>query len=357
LGVRPVGGRDRAVANPLIVGGGRGIAWPAIARPERKDLRPDVPAHVTPAGTESLARPLATALAGSPLFFEPVPPSARAKPARATAELDAVAELVRAIPRIDALDIPELVDENHEGRPLYRTSDPRVFGRALADRTGREVVVNKVVAHLENPDAISRWATETVGMGIRHVVLVGGTSRYIPYPGPAVVEANRLCRPVLERAGGLVGNITIPQREGEPHRMLSKARAGAAFFTTQIVFDAESTFQMLRQYDLLCRQASLAPVPVLLSFAPLVDELDAEFIRWLGVDIPEDVERAVLEGDGAGAVGRAVERAVSVWESVRRRSRDEELAVPLGVNVEQISARHLGDARTFLAAFAGQLES
>jgi len=261
------------------------------------------------------------------------------------------------VPRIDALDIPELVDENHEGRPYYRTADPREFGRTLGERTGREPVVNKVVAHLESPEAIERWASETVRLGIRHVVLVGGTSRYIPYPGPAVTEANRICRPILERAGGLVGNITIPQREGEPHRMLSKTRAGAAFFTTQIVFDAEGTYQMVRQYDLLCRQASLAPVAVLLSFAPLVDEQDAEFIRWLGVDIPEDSERAILEGEDGGALPRAVERAMEVWESVRDRARSDGLSVPLGVNVEQVSARHLGDARTFLLAFADRFPS
>ena len=299
-----------------------------------------------------MARPLADALRGTPLFFEPVPPSSRAKAARASSDVDAVVELVRAIPRVDALDVPELVDENHEGRPLYRTGDPREYGRALAERTGREVVVNKVVAHLENPEAIERWAEETVRMGIRHVVLVGGTSRYIPYPGPAVTEANRICRPIVERAGGLVGNITIPQRDGEPHRMLSKTRAGAAFFTTQIVFDADAAFEMVRRYDLLCRQASLAPVPVLLSFAPLVDEQDAEFIRWLGADVPEAAERAILEGDDEGAVRRSVDRALAVWESVSRRSRESGLEVGLGVNVEQISVRHLGDARTFLVAFA-----
>ena len=299
-----------------------------------------------------MGRSLAEALRGTPLFFEPVLPSARAKPARAAVEVEAVAETIRAIPRIDALDIPELVDENHEGRPLYRTTDPREFGRLLGERTGREVVVNKVVAHLESPEALERWAAETVRAGIRHVVLVGGTSRYIPYPGPAVTEADRICRPILERAGGLVGNITIPQREGEPYRMLSKSRAGAAFFTTQIVFDADATFRMIREYDLLCRHASLTPVPVLLSFAPLVDEQDAEFIRWLGVDIPEEAERAILEGEDAGALGRAVDRAVDVWESVRRRARAESIDVPLGVNVEQVSVRHLADARTFLAAFA-----
>ena len=299
-----------------------------------------------------MGRPLAEALRATPLFFEPVPPSSRAKPARAATEIEAVVALVEANPRIDALDVPELVDENHEGRPLYRTADPREYARRLAERTGREVVVNKVVAHLENPEAIERWAGETVRMGLRHVVLVGGTSRYIPYPGPAVTEADRICRPIVERAGGLVGNITIPQREGEPHRMLSKTRAGASFFTTQIVFDAESTFAMVREYDLLCRHASLPPVPVLLSFAPLVDDQDAEFIRWLGADVPEPVERAILEGDDGDAVHRSVQRALEVWNSVVDRSRAAGVEVPLGVNVEQISARHLGDARTFLDAFA-----
>lgn len=299
-----------------------------------------------------MGRPLAEALRATPLFFEPVPPSSRAKPARAATEIEAVVALVEANPRIDALDVPELVDENHEGRPLYRTADPREYARRLAERTGREVVVNKVVAHLENPEAIERWAGDTVRMGLRHVVLVGGTSRYIPYPGPAVTEADRICRPIVERAGGLVGNITIPQREGEPHRMLSKTRAGASFFTTQIVFDAESTFAMVREYDLLCRHASLPPVPVLLSFAPLVDDQDAEFIRWLGADVPEPVERAILEGDDGDAVHRSVQRALEVWNSVVDRSRAAGVEVPLGVNVEQISARHLGDARTFLDAFA-----
>ncbi len=299
-----------------------------------------------------MGRALSEALRDKPLFFEPVPPSSRAKATRATAEIDAVVALVRANPRIDALDIPELVDENHEGRPLYRTADPREYGRRLAERTVREVVVNKVVAHLDSPEAIERWASETVRMGLRHVVLVGGTSRYIPYPGPGVTEADRVCRPIVEAAGGLVGNITIPQRDGEPHRMLSKTRAGASFFTTQIVFDADSTFGMVRQYDLLCRHASLPPAPVLLSFAPLVDDQDAEFIRWLGADVPEAVERAILEGEDGGNLRRSVDRALEVWTTVAERCRSADVEVPLGVNVEQISARHLDDARTFLDAFA-----
>lgn len=302
-----------------------------------------------------MPRALAEALHATPLFFEPVPPSIRMSPTRAEAAADAVVALVEAVPRIDALDVPELVDENHEGRPLYRSADPRSFARKVGERAHREVVVNKVVAHLESASAVERWTVETVGLGLRHVVLVGGTSRYIPYPGPAVTEADRICRPIVERAGGLVGNITIPQREGEPHRMLAKTRAGAAFFTTQIVFDAEATCAMIEQYDLLCRQASLRPAPVLLSFAPLVDEQDAEFIRWLGADVPEAAERAILEGDEGQAADRSVAQALEVWGSVAQRVRAGGTDVPLGVNVEQISARYLVHAQTMARAFATKL--
>ncbi len=302
-----------------------------------------------------MVRALRDALNDVPLFFEPVPPTARGLPARATAIVDAVAALVAAVPRIDALDIPELVDENHEGRPLYRSADPRTFARTIAERTGREVVVNKVVAHLASGSEVERWASETVALGLRHAVLVGGTSRYIPYPGPAVAEADRLCRPILDRAGGLLGNIAIPQREGEAHRMLAKTRAGASFFTTQIVFDPDAAFRMVQQYDLLCRQASLPPAPVLLSFAPLVDEQDAEFVRWLGADVPEAAERAILEGDEGGAASRTVARALEVWAEVRSRARRAGVEVPLGANVEQISSRHLEHARAMVVAFAGRL--
>ena len=188
-----------------------------------------------------------------------------------------------------------------------------------------------------------------------HVVLVGGASRYIPYPGPSVADANRVCRPLLARVGGRVGNIAIPQRTGEPHRMLSKTRVGASFFTTQIVFDAAQTIDMVRQYDLLCRQAAIPPATVLVSFAPLADEQDIEFIRWLGADIPDAVEEELLEGEDSEILRRSARRALDVWERILRAARTDGIEAPLGVNVEQVSARHLDAAGHLLKEFASRL--
>ena len=303
-----------------------------------------------------MSRPLSDALRAAPLFFEPVPPPGRTPAHRVEERISAVARLVETVPRLDALDVPELVDENHEGQPHYRSADPRAYARALAERTGREVIVNKVVAHLPDIPAVERWAHETLERGIRHVVLVGGSSRYIPYPGPPVAEAVRLCRATFAAAGGTIGNIAIPQRSGEAHRMLAKTRAGASFFTTQLAFDSSALRDVLLRYDLLCRQASLPPAAVLLSVAPIADDEDAEFVRWLGADLPDAAERSILEGDEADAARRSMEMAVSVWEDVLRLVRNENLTVPVGVNVEQISARHLEVAGTLLREIARRID-
>jgi 5,10-methylenetetrahydrofolate reductase len=302
-------------------------------------------------------RPLAEALLDHPLFFAPVPPPSRSPAHRVTERVEEAIRLIEQMPRIDAIDVPELVDENHEGRPRYRTDDPREYARTIAGRTGREAIVNKVVAHLESHAALEAWALETVRLGVHHTVLVGGTSRFIPYPGPPVAEANRVVRPILAGVRGLLGNIAIPQRRGEAHRMVSKTRAGASFFTTQLLFSSEAVSEMLVSYDKLCRQAELPPATVILSFAPVADETDVEFVRWLGADVPEESERRLLSGEDPNTSERCIALAREVWESVTRRAAADRIQVPLGVNIEQVSTRHLDGARDMLAAFVPHLSN
>jgi 5,10-methylenetetrahydrofolate reductase len=303
-----------------------------------------------------MRRSFAEALAERPLFFEPLPPTARSSAARVHALVEEEVRLLAAVPRLDAVDVPELVDENHEGRPYYRSLNPPEFARTVGDRAGCEAVVNKVVAHLPNVDALAQWTRATIDHGVKNFVLVGGSSRYIPYPGPAVAEANRVCLPLIAQAGGSLGNIAIPQRTGEAHRMLAKTRSGASFFTTQIVFDSDAVLRMIREYGRLCAQAGLPPASVLLSVAPLADEGDAQFVRWLGADIPEAIERSILNGDDAGASARSIAQALRLWQEVRRGVERAHVDVPIGVNVEQVTQRHLATAATMLAEFAPRLD-
>ncbi len=303
-----------------------------------------------------MVRPLLEALRSAPVFFEPVTPSLRARPERAAAYVEELAGRLEREELLDAFDVPELVDENHDGRPYYRSLDPRQFGSSLRERLGREVIVNKVVAHLSSTTALADWTRETLAAGIHHLVLVGGSSRYIPYPGPSVIEADRLCAGLVRDRGGLIGNIAIPQRQGEAHRMLAKTRAGAAFFTTQILFDSESILGAIREYGALCEKAGILPASVLLSLAPIADETDAEFVRWLGADIPEPAEREILNGDERQAGTRSIAHARRVWESVRSGTAESGTHVPIGVNVEQLTQRHLDVAVEMLRALAPQIK-
>jgi hypothetical protein len=303
-----------------------------------------------------MPRSFADALAHRPLLFEPVPPTVRASPVRSGLQIEELVRQLRGVARLDAVNVPELVDENHDGRPYYRTGDVRGYARTLADQSGRDAIVNKVVAHLTSDAELALWVRGSVAAGLRHLVLVGGSSRYIPYPGPPVLEADRIAQALVGPAGGLLGNIAIPQRTGEASRMLAKTRAGAGFFTTQILFDAEATVRLLREYQERCRAASLVPAAVLLSFAPIADETDAEFVRWLGADIPESAEQAILNGSEGGAASRSVHRALEVWAGVRTARDAEAWTVPIGVNVEQISQRHLASAVEMLRAFAVRID-
>jgi hypothetical protein len=295
---------------------------------------------------------LRTSLSQYPLFLAPALPPVRSPAHRIVERVEETTRLLQKVPRVDAVYAPELVDENHEGRPRYRTYDPREYLMHVHSRTGRPGIVTKVVAHLDGTAPLLDWAERTLRIGITDVVLVGGSSSRIRYPGPAVEEADRAVAPLVGPFGGTVGNIAIPQRSGEAARMLRKTQAGASFLTTQLLFDAGDTIDAIREYGRLCRSAGVEPATIVLSFAPLGDEDDLEFVRWLGAHLPEAVEQALLQDEQALS-RRSVELALSVWTEVEAAT--SAVDVPLGVSVEQVSARNLTAVQDLLRSFTDLL--
>jgi 5,10-methylenetetrahydrofolate reductase len=294
------------------------------------------------------SRALRESLRDHPLFFAPVLPPVRSPGHRIAERVDETARLLLKVPRVDAVYVPELVEENHEGRPRYRSYDPGEYVVHITSRTGHPGIVTKVVAHVESVRALREWAERSVRRGITNVVLVGGSSHRIPYPGPPVEEADRAVIPTFEAAGGVVGNIAIPHRTAEAERMLRKTKAGVSFLTTQLLFEAQGIIDAVREYGRRCREDGVAPATVVLSFAPLGDEDDIEFVRWLGAHLPDDVEQALLQDEQALS-RRTVELALSVWTEIVAAT--SSAGVPLGASVEQVSARHFQSARELLVAF------
>ena len=93
---------------------------------------------------------------------------------------------------IDAINIPEVHDEVGRGdRPVVnqKRGEPREFGMLLQDIVGIEAIINRVVVH-DPYDRQMKWLEETnTKYEIENMIIVGGESSKVSYPGPTVNEA------------------------------------------------------------------------------------------------------------------------------------------------------------------------
>jgi len=273
-------------------------------------------------------------------FFEVVPPAA-GKPDALDASIQ---ELKKVHGLVDAINLPEIHDED---RGASRTSkfvprvEPRVMGARIRRELGMDVVVNRVVVHDPQPEA---WFRETREQwGIQQVVLVGGESAQTRYPGPGVLEAAELIRSM-----GLpmtLGGITIPSREGEPGKIRRKQSSGIAFFTSQILFDSNDIVWLIQRLNGL-------EARVFLSFAPVSQRRDLEFLRWLGADIPRDLDRFLLgsDHDATAPPETCLERSLDLAQRILMDVFDNlpPDPPPIGLNVEHINRRNFAPALKML---------
>ena len=80
------------------------------------------------------------------------------------------------------------------------------------------------------------------------------------------------------------------------------------------------------------RQRNIEPKRVVLTFAPCGLK-DHEFIKWLGVTVPEDVEREIL--DAEDKVGKSVDLLCAMCKKILDKTKG--CGVPLGISVESVS--------------------
>ena len=289
-----------------------------------------------------------------PFVFEVVPPHRRAGERVVAGLVQRVQDAVRSIPQLDAVNLPEVVEENYAARPLYRNLDPRAFARMLNQGLRVETIVDRVVSHLDGMAGLDAYVRESLeAHGMRNFVLVGIAREGVTYPGPDVARATARLRELTRgRRDVACGNIAIPERPGEVERLVRKTRAGVQFFTTQVLFEPEPVGSVLREYGEACVAAGLSPATVLLSFAPVADREDIEFLGWLGARITPKTAEALLDHRGREPGTASMDVARSTWVCVRDAAAGARHPVPLGVNVEEISVHNFDLAVRMARGFA-----
>jgi len=241
---------------------------------------------------------------------------------------------------IDAINIPEVHDEIGRGdRPItnQKRGEPREFGMLLQDIVGIEAIINRVVVH-EPYDEQIRWIDETnITYEIENMIIVGGESSKVDYPGPSVNEMLQTIARRYNSNGGDIfcGGIAIPSRKDESKNLIRKSEHGSEFFTTQVLYNAENIIKMINNYQSRCNELDTFPRRILLSFAPVSSQKNIEFLKWLGVEIPDDTER-YLKGRPGSMTERSLDVAVEVLNEVLDFITVNNLKVPVGLNVEHI---------------------
>ena len=98
-----------------------------------------------------MRRAFRKSLSATPLVLEIVPPSRRASEKAISALVDRVRDAVRTLGNLDGLNLPQVLEENHQGQPFLRNLDPRDFAERLGDDLGVDPIVNSVVDIASGP--------------------------------------------------------------------------------------------------------------------------------------------------------------------------------------------------------------
>ena len=241
---------------------------------------------------------------------------------------------------IDAINIPEVHDEDERGiRPVknLERAEAREFGKLLQDNVGIEVIVNRVTVH-QDLDYQKKWIKETFyDYDIENLILVGGEKNDTKYIGPSVNETSEYITRDLNtgKFDVFCGGITIPSRKMESERLLRKGSNGIEFFTSQVLYDSTKTKKMLKYYHEICKKNNVLPRRILLSFAPVSSEDNINFLKWLGVEIPQRTEKR-LKQDNDKMSNESLKIASEILNDILANNEKLGITVPIGLNVEHI---------------------
>ncbi len=294
------------------------------------------------------------------LLFEIVPPVEGNQKKRLRSHQKYISRLLRETD-VNALNLPEIQNESKKGEkgkrrnPYKKRVSPRKYTRSLSAAFNTKYIINHVcVKH--DPPKLEQWLLETHNQfDISQIILVGGESSSERYDGLSVCEGNKLVKNYLNNGkrkyqnetidptNFTLGNICIPTRRrpdyDEPERMLDKFDAGADFFTSQIITEAETPISLLKDFSSLLEQNQIENPPAIFwSFTPISSKKDVDFLRWLGVYIPERTEKYILGSENPASV--SLETTQRVCEKLLDFNHQLPVPLPMGFNISVMGLRN-----------------
>ncbi len=243
--------------------------------------------------------------------------------------------------KLDGIIVYDVQDESGRTElerpfPFTQTIDSRVYAKTIRDLTGLEAIAYKSISELNTKD-LNVWLERASQTFDQHCIsLVGNASSKNK---SAMGLRDAIAQTSGHRANFLVGGVVIAERHNripsEADRVWGKTEAGCEFFVSQAVYAPETTIAFLKDYKKLCSEKGVVPKRIILTFVPCAREKTMQFIRWLGIDIPEATEKQILEAENP--LAESIEICRKNFEAILDECLD--LGIPLGVNVESVSIK------------------
>src|SRR5918999_4828238 len=268
------------------------------------------------------------------LLYGTTPPRLGTAPQSIAAAADKLAARLAGLP-LDAVVVYDIQDETGRAStprpfPFVGTVDPREYAKFFKLPT----IVYKALGEIDEA-GWQTWLFESAhAHRLRYVSVVGRPTSGVRHALP-LSRAIRLAAGHV--AGFTVGGVVIAERHNaqrsEAARLLAKGIEGCAYFISQTVYHAPPTQRLLADYLRDCRGAGTPPKRIVLTFAPCGREKTLAFIRWLGINVAPETERAIL------GAANPLAKSIEICRDNLRRILDEPYArdIPLGVNVESVS--------------------
>jgi len=233
-------------------------------------------------------------------------------------------------------DIQDESDRTDEKRPFpfIKTLNPCEYSKLYLQDLKTPRIVYRAVGNYTT-QRFSDWLVETCE-GQVHTVFVGAAS-HEQQNNITLKEAYSLKREINDNL--CLGGIAIPERHTKKHdehlRVASKINESCEYFITQCVYDLEAAKVFLTDYARYVKENDLAMVPIIFTLTPCGSAKTLDFMKWLGINIPNYLEEDLKEsGD---ILHDSVKLSRDIFEELYKFGKKR--GIPVGCNVESVAIR------------------
>lgn len=243
----------------------------------------------------------------------------------------------KQIDRINSLEIDGVIlydiqDESARTKqkrpfPFLQTVEPFHYAKNFLHVDKPKIIYKAIGKYTK--DEINRWLKSD---GLDYSVFVGVASKEQKMQ-TSMHEAYQIKRETKDSL--ILGGIAIPERhhikKDEHERVNAKIELGCEFFVTQALYDKAKAKQFLDDFS---KNAKVS-VPIIFTLTPCGSIKTLEFMKWLGISVPDDLEKE-LRGSNE-ILEKSIKMCKENFKFIYEYGKSLDIAI--GCNVESVAVK------------------